>query len=106
MNNPGKFLIAEYNASSLISVHVLPVHHRLALIIFAQLYFAKLIASIISEVFNPPQLPALIAIIFAHGLIPAMPILLFIFAPMIPAIWVPCESFPYDKGSLSPANVS
>jgi len=38
-----------------------------------------------SSVYKYIQLPALIAIIFAHGFIPAIPIPLFVFAQIIPA---------------------
>lgn len=58
--------------------------------ILAPLYFAKLIASMISEVLKPTlSVPALRDIIFDPGLIPAIPIPLFVLAQMMPAICVP-----------------
>jgi hypothetical protein len=81
--------MALYKIESNASAHPVAHHHRLALIIFAPLYFAKLIAATISVVVNSPPLPALIAIIFAHGLVPATPTPLFVLAPMIPATCVP-----------------
>lgn len=66
------------------------IHPKLALITRAPLCLAKLIPLIISELVHPHlSLSIFTAIRLIFGLIPVIPVVLFVIAPIVPAICVP-----------------
>lgn len=87
MNNPGKLRIALYvRKSKSALVLISSIHPKLALITRAPLCFAKLIPRMIVAVLHPHlSLRIFTAIRVTFGLTPAIHVVLFVMAPIVPA---------------------